>query len=692
MSEIWTVAYNIVLVILGINALIIVHEWGHFIVARMCGVRCEKFYIWFDFWGLKFFKFKWGNTEYGLGLFPLGGYVKMLGQEDNPGELRKELERAKTAGTGDLPPNENEQTPPQPGTGTSDKLNEAVFAKDSFLAKSVPQRLAIIVAGVVMNFIFAVVCATAAYMVGIEETAPSIGSVVPGSPAWDVGLEAGDRITAINGSPARMFTDINMAMVGNESGVKLAVERVYGKSEITVIPRKRPSDLIPMIGIGPLPTLHFASNKQAVYDNCKPLYPKETLDELTKRLTDLRILEVNGTAVKTFAEFQEEQLKQFDKPVNVGFVNAKNEPYQTEVPAIPMLETGLRFRMGSIVNILPGSDAEEKGIKTGDKIVAVDGQTDLDPLKLPQLILQKVNEGKTSVELKLMNETNIERIVVIELKPERQIPQLGFLSMKDPVGSTALGLTWTAEPVIETGELAGKRVISVKILNAERVLKNSSFMFADSEGVQFTGVGDKVDIPYIFDKILNNSPVKKNKPPNPLVVRLGIEENGKPTTVDLPVFYSKDWFNTDRGFLLKAESVMVKITSFGEALQLGTAKMVEYSLSVFKFLQALTNGSVSPRALSGPVGIVSLAYRFADNGFGTYLLFLCMIGANLAVINVLPIPVLDGGHVVFLLYEGITGKAPNETFQVIVSYMGLALILALMVWVISLDLSCISRF
>ena len=103
LATIWTVTIGVLLVILGLNALIIVHEWGHFIIARLCGVRCEKFYIWFDFWGLKFFKFKWGDTEYGLGLFPLGGYVKMLGQEDNPGAIQAEIERAKLqAGTGGL--------------------------------------------------------------------------------------------------------------------------------------------------------------------------------------------------------------------------------------------------------------------------------------------------------------------------------------------------------------------------------------------------------------------------------------------------------------------------------------------------------------------------------------------------------------------------------------------------------------
>ena len=91
LATILTVTKAVVLVLVGVNMLIIVHEWGHFIVARMCGVRCDKFYIWFDIFGWKLCKFKWGDTEFGIGVLPLGGYVKMLGQEDNPGRLREEL-------------------------------------------------------------------------------------------------------------------------------------------------------------------------------------------------------------------------------------------------------------------------------------------------------------------------------------------------------------------------------------------------------------------------------------------------------------------------------------------------------------------------------------------------------------------------------------------------------------------------
>ena len=81
-------------VAVGLGLVIFVHELGHFAVAKLCGVKCEKFYLGFDIGGWKLLKFRRGETEYGIGVLPLGGYVKMLGQEDNPSRLREEIDRA----------------------------------------------------------------------------------------------------------------------------------------------------------------------------------------------------------------------------------------------------------------------------------------------------------------------------------------------------------------------------------------------------------------------------------------------------------------------------------------------------------------------------------------------------------------------------------------------------------------------
>src|SRR5277367_4479324 len=129
-------------VCVGLGMVIFVHELGHFAVAKACGVKCEKFYLGFDIYGLKLCKFQWGETEYGIGILPLGGYVKMLGQDDNPAGEAAENERSKL---------------------NADGSPVAALDPRSYKAQSVPERMAIISAGVIMNLIFACVFAAIAY-------------------------------------------------------------------------------------------------------------------------------------------------------------------------------------------------------------------------------------------------------------------------------------------------------------------------------------------------------------------------------------------------------------------------------------------------------------------------------------------------------------------------------------------------
>jgi regulator of sigma E protease len=142
---------------------------------------------------------------------------------------------------------------------------------------------------------------------------------------------------------------------------------------------------------------------------------------------------------------------------------------------------------------------------------------------------------------------------------------------------------------------------------------------------------------------------------------------------------------------MKVEHTTIQAAGIGEELALGTYKTADLSLLIYKTLKSLADGTVSPKALHGPVGIVEIMYKIAQSGWAEYLILLCLIGANLAVINLLPIPPLDGGHVVFLTYEGIFRRPPNELIQVILSYFGLFLIILLMVWTVTLDLSCVPR-
>ncbi|MDZ7619900.1 MAG: site-2 protease family protein, partial [Patescibacteria group bacterium] len=193
--------FGLVVVILqvaiALGLVIFVHELGHFAVAKWCGVKCEKFYLGFDFFGWKLFARRWGETEYGIGIFPLGGYVKMLGQEDNPARLREEIERAKHQDEGAGQPEDMEDKP----ADAADKPDKAATAEPfdvvaaekalydprSYLSKSVPQRMAIISAGVIMNLIFAFCCAVLAYGIGVRQIECGVGNLIAGESAWQAG-------------------------------------------------------------------------------------------------------------------------------------------------------------------------------------------------------------------------------------------------------------------------------------------------------------------------------------------------------------------------------------------------------------------------------------------------------------------------------------------------------------------------
>jgi regulator of sigma E protease len=150
-------------------------------------------------------------------------------------------------------------------------------------------------------------------------------------------------------------------------------------------------------------------------------------------------------------------------------------------------------------------------------------------------------------------------------------------------------------------------------------------------------------------------------------------------------------FVIDRGLLFEPVYRMVRAGSLPAALRLGFGKAVDDLSLVYKFLHKLTSNQISPRLLGGPIEIAKQAGKSAQEGFSRFLLFLTMLSANLAVVNFLPIPVLDGGHMVFLAYEWLRGKPPSEGVVAALSYLGLALILTLMMFVFGLDLGLIPR-
>lgn len=179
--------------ILSLSILVVLHEFGHFMFARLFKARVEKFYLFFDPW-FSLFKVNKGETEYGVGWLPLGGYVKISGMIDE--SMDKEAMKQ----------------PPKPY---------------EFRAKPAWQRLLIMVGGVLMNFLFAIVIYIGVLYAWGEQFLPTENvryGIVAEGVAEEIGLQTGDRILTVDNEPVTDFFNIIPTVVLENAG-SLQVER-----------------------------------------------------------------------------------------------------------------------------------------------------------------------------------------------------------------------------------------------------------------------------------------------------------------------------------------------------------------------------------------------------------------------------------------------------------------------------------
>ncbi len=184
------------IVVLGI--LIFVHELGHFLVAKWMGVCVQKFSLGF---GPRIWGFTRGDTEYRLSLIPLGGYVKMLGEDPDDEVTEEQLSR-------------------------------------SFSSQPVGRRMGIVFAGPLSNFLLAVVIFACIYSFsGIPELTPDVGTVSAGSPAESAGIQAGDRVLAIDGTPIKTWEELSETIEKyGDKPLTLDIRRGEQTTTVTVKP------------------------------------------------------------------------------------------------------------------------------------------------------------------------------------------------------------------------------------------------------------------------------------------------------------------------------------------------------------------------------------------------------------------------------------------------------------------------
>ncbi|WP_462323347.1 RIP metalloprotease RseP [Desulfoplanes sp.] len=206
-------------IILVLGALIFFHELGHFLVARSMNIGVKAFSLGF---GPRIWKKTWGETEYRLSALPLGGYVQLVGEN------------------------------------VDDELPEGFLPGQSFALRPPWQRMLVVAAGPVFNFILAWLIYWGIFFAqGQTQLLPTIGDILPDSPAQAAGIEPGDQITAVDGRPITYWQDLSRAIQASRgNALALAIDRQTSLVTVQVTPHLQErknifgeTKMVPMVGI-----------------------------------------------------------------------------------------------------------------------------------------------------------------------------------------------------------------------------------------------------------------------------------------------------------------------------------------------------------------------------------------------------------------------------------------------------------
>ena len=578
-------------------------------------------------------------------------------------------------------------------------VEQALNDPRSYLCQSVPRRMAIISAGVIMNVIFAFVAAVIAYEVGVQQRPCEIGGVVPGEAAWKAGMRVGDHILMIAGEEVFQFDDLKrLIMLGDvQTGIPVVIAR-QGARRITL---RLTTDRI-----RPIPTIGIASQMIPVLGEKRPVVPGSVAARARPEFQGGdRIVQIGDVSIRSYTDVTRQLALHEEDPLRVtversvtksgqskASIESSHEvssnPSPTErivitVPPSPQRWLGLVMGMGPVTAVQDDSPAARKGVLAGDLLRRIDGQDAGDPLTLPERVY-RLSQRLHSVDLVVVRDGKEVAIPAIPLRPSERLDS-ALVAEGSPLVLSPLGIAYQVSntvaalipgsPAAASPLKPGDVLAQAKILPPEGKLPDN----VRQPEVELKLGGDKHGVPALFDYLQRALPGSR--------VQLSLDDGTKVTLAAADV---QGWFYPERGFSFEPKTFIRRADSFAAAIQLG-GRETEVSLtSVFQFLRKIGR-QIPASAMGGPIAIAQGAYTYASEGIGTFLLFLTLISANLAVINFLPIPVLDGGHMVFLAYEGVRGKPPSERIQVGLTYAGLLFLVCLMIYVFGLDLHLIPR-
>ncbi len=717
-------------VIAGIGFLIFVHELGHFILAKLNGVRVDLFSLGFGPVLLSYRKGlglqagssakrvealqrkqkelqagaeagspeedpgrtlrTLGQTEYRLSLVPLGGFVKMAGEP--LGEER---------------------------TGSPDELT----------SKKPGQRFLIFVAGTVMNFLIAFPICILSFAIGRTLSEPRLSSVpAPDSSEWAAGMTMGDRIVSINGVAVNHLEAYKKGVLRADSDkpIPVEVERGDPPQRITLQLTPRGADRI---------SVFPPSN---VVDSVKAGSPAK---QAGLEPGDV-ILEVAGRSILSSQDIFSAVKSSAGKalPIKVHRPATGETLDLTVTPALNpnadarlVLDAADLLREPVIRNIHPLSCAKDF-LREGDRLLEINDQpvaSDRDVRDLVGALPDKV------VTLKILR-AGEEKVSHFTLR--RNALGRGTLDvlLGGTEGVAALGEIPPDSPLEQAGAKPGDRVLAfegwegLSVADIERNVRESFSRSVHLTIARAGGAPLEVELPvekkpdgtkHVPAAFVEAYPRLLEVPESwPLfaagvrggdrVLRLDLDgdgkldrcaglndlvtagEEGKPFPIEIERQGATHAFTVTPGPIpygeirvgLRFQTVFHRYPK-RQAILLGVREVFDMAQLTFQILGKIVRGKEKASGMAGPIGIFHVSYTVIQQGLGNFLWLLGVITVSLAIFNLFPIPILDGGHILFLVIEKIKGSPVSEKAMIRAQYVGLFLLLALLVYVTKNDIT-----
>ncbi len=586
------VSTNIILVIVGIGLLIFIHELGHFLVAKKIGVRVLAFSLGF---GPALFKKKWGETEYRLSLVPLGGYVKLAGEG-----------------------------PDEEKTGSSWE----------FSSKSVGQRASVLVAGVALNAALALIAFVVAFQIGVPFITSEVGQVMPGWPAWEAGIQRGDKIIEIDGNKEIDFEDLFtiVALSNPATGVSLKVERDNKTFDVTVMPKYDEEHGIQRIGIMPATSLEI--DKIFAFENNDA--PARDAGIQVKDI----VTAVNGKRISTEDEFREVEVANAGKGISLTVLRDNKE---VELKAIPSRVTRRMLGISCATAILDGvknnSIASSAGLMKGDEVLEINSI----PVTGFSDIRKLVVESKDEICIVTVKRNNTVNLIEIPFKDEKAKEE--FLGSLTPFYGLKVDSLVEGFPAEKIGLKPGDRIISLD----EKEIKEWNTLLQ----MVIAGQGKPLVIEWMRGNERFVSTIEPQKDEKSAAGRIGVK--------------------------FREKTEVKQYGLFGSCI-VGTKKAIINVQRLYLTLKGFFSKRLSTKNVGGIILIAQASYESANVGFGKLVYFLGILSLQLALLNILPIPVLDGGHLLFLAIERIKGSPVSQRTLSIAQYIGFGLIITLVIY------------